>query len=282
MLLEEREREYSPSSCIGGNYQPFIAAYKDDSLAARSYSENQGGVWSKHAYGEKLQQRLDFCVPASKGTGSKKPSLLIFIHGGYWQELSAADSLFPAKGCIDHNIAFAAIDYTLAPVASMEDIVAECRVALSWLVSHAESLGFDAGRIVLAGSSAGAHLAASVALTHAESLHAVVLVSGVYDLQPLLGTSINETVGLTDQTAHEQSPLFFVKKGFPRALVCWGEIETQAFKEQSESFANALRNVGTSCTTFEVSARNHFDVILDLTSSSTPLGKDTLALLSHK
>jgi arylformamidase len=282
MLLEEREREYSPSSCIGGNYQPFIAAYKNDSSAARSYAESRGGVWSKHSYGDKPSQCLDFCLPTIANKGSKKPSLLIFIHGGYWQELSAADSLFPASGCVDNGMAFAAIDYTLAPAASMAEIVAECRAALSWLVSHAESLGFDASRIVLAGSSAGAHLAASVALTHADSLHAVVLVSGVYDLQPLVGTSINDAVGLTDKTAYEHSPLFSLKTGFPRALVCWGEIETHAFKQQSETFANALRNIGTSCTTFEVSARNHFDVILDLTSSSTPLGKDTLALLSHK
>jgi arylformamidase len=282
MQLEELEREYSPSSCIGGNYQPFIAAYKNDSLAARAYAEKNGGAWTKHAYGDKPSQCLDFCLPSSINTISNKPSLLIFIHGGYWQELSAKDSLFPAKGCIDNGIAFAAIDYTLAPVASMTEIVEECCTALSWLVSHAESLGFDAKRIVLAGSSAGAHLAACVALKHAEQLHAVVLVSGVYDLRPLVGTSINDAVGLTDKTAYEHSPLIFLKTGFPRALVCWGEIETQAFKLQSETFANALRNIGTSCTTFEVSARNHFDVILDLTSSSTPLGKDTLALLSHK
>jgi arylformamidase len=282
MQLEEREREYSPSSCIGGNYQPFIAAYKNNSLAARTYAAGNGGAWTKHVYGDKPSQCLDFCLPPSTNNGNRKPSLLIFIHGGYWQELSAKDSLFPAPGCIDNGSAFAAIDYTLAPTATMAEIVAECRLAISWLISHAESLGFDAKRVVLAGSSAGAHLAASVALAHAAQLHAVVLVSGVYDLRPLVGTSINDAVGLTDKTALEHSPLFYLEPGFPRALVCWGEIETQAFKKQSETFANALRNIGTSCTTFEVTARNHFDVILDLTSASTPLGKDTLALLSHK
>jgi arylformamidase len=279
--IADTEREYSPSSCIGGNYQPFIAAYKTESAAAREYAKKNTALWSKHAYGDKAVETLDFCLPKVV-SGQLKPSLLVFIHGGYWQELSAEDSLFPAIGCIDHGIAFAAIDYTLAPKATLAEIVAQCRAALAWLCANADHLGFDANRIVLAGSSAGAHLAASVALSHSANIHAVVLVSGVYDLQPLVETSINDAVGLTSATALEQSPLFNLQAGFPRAIVCWGEVETQAFKQQSETFANALRDIGTSCTAFEVSARNHFDVILDLTSPSTPLGKDTLALLSHK
>jgi arylformamidase len=280
--LEIRERDYSPSSCIGGNYQPFIAAYKSDSVLARTSTAQQGAIWSTHQYGLKQSQSLDFCIPPLSQMAHQKPALLLFIHGGYWQELSAEASLFPAPGCIENGIAFAALDYTLAPHATVAQIVEECRSAVSWLVDHALSLGFDANRIVLAGSSAGAHVAASVGLTHAAYLYAVVLVSGVFDLRPLVGTSINEAVGLTSDTAYQQSPLFFVHQGFPRALVCWGEIETRSFKLQSETFANVLRNIGTSCTTFEVAGRNHFDVIFDLTVSSTLLGKDTLALLSHE
>jgi arylformamidase len=275
------EREYSPSSCIAGNYQPFIAAYKNDSITACQYAIDKGAIWSKHTYGKAEAATLDFCRPLSVA-GSTKPGLLVFIHGGYWQELSAKDSLFPSAGCIDHGIAFAAIDYTLAPHASLAEIVMQCRYALTWIVANADTLGFDANRIVVAGSSAGAHLAASVALTHAASIHALVLVSGVYELEPLVSTTINDAVGLTRDTAQEQSPLLHLQRGFPRSIVCWGEIETGAFKRQSETFANALRGLGTACTTYEVAGRNHFDIILDLTKPSTPLGKDTLALLSHK
>jgi arylformamidase len=278
-LLEVREREYSPSSCIGGNYKPFVNAYKSDSIAAQVHATAQGGLWTQHSYGASQTQQLDFCRPKAD---IANPSLLVFIHGGYWQELNAKDSLFPAKGCIDHGVAFAAIDYTLAPHASLSEIVAECRAAISWLVANSQALGFDARRIVIAGSSAGAHLAAMVALTHADYLHGMVLVSGIYELAPLIGTSINEAMGLTTASARELSPLFHVKYGLPRAIVCWGEIETMTFKQQSENFANSLRDAQASCTSFEVSGRNHFDIILDLTNASTPLGKDTLALLSHK
>jgi arylformamidase len=278
-LLEVREREYSPSSCIGGNYKPFVAAYVSESIASREHAIHNGGVWTEHCYGADSTQRLDYCRPTSQ---MAKPGLLLFIHGGYWQELSAKDSLFPAKGCIDHGIAFAAIDYTLAPHASLFEIVEQCRAAVSWLVANAQALGFDAQRIVIAGSSAGAHLAAMVALTHSQYIYGMVLVSGIYALEPLIGTSINEAVGLTVASARELSPLFHVKSGLPRAIVCWGEIETMTFKQQSENFANSLRDAKVSCTTFEVSGRNHFDIILDLANASTPLGKDTLALLSHK
>ena len=164
MQQQQLQREYSPSSCIGGDYRPFIDAYIRQSREARARCQDLGGVWSAHAYGAKPAERLDLCLPAWRSDALAKPGLLVFIHGGYWQELSAQESLFAASGCIERGLAFAALDYTLAPKATLEQIVAECRSALTWLFEHAEELGFDAGRVVVAGSSAGAHLAAMVAL----------------------------------------------------------------------------------------------------------------------
>ncbi len=279
----ERERDYSPSSCIGGNYQPFITAYATRSREARRGAESLGGRWVTLAYGAKATQRVELCVPAPR-TGVL-PGLLVFIHGGYWQELSAADSLFAAAQCVEQGLAFAAIDYTLAPAATVADIVGECRHALTLLMNQAEAHGIDAANIVVAGSSAGAHLAAMVALPRApgglrppQPLRAVVLVSGIFALEPLIGTSIDEKLGLTVATALGNSPRWQPLPGFPPAVVCWGEIETAAFKSESLDFASALRGAGTPCTTFEVPARNHFDVILDLADPGTLLGRQTLSL----
>ena len=68
--------------------------------------------------------------------------------------------------------------------------------------------------------------------------------------------------------------------GFPRAVIAWGEVETALFKQQSREFAEALEAAGTSCERLEVSARNHFDVILDLADEGTALGRATLALFA--
>jgi arylformamidase len=304
--LAAREREYSPSSCIGGNYRPFVEAYFARSAVARAAAVAAGGTWLEGRYGPLPAQRLDLCLPpapAAAGTTEGVP-LLVFIHGGYWQELSAAGSLFAAARCVERGAAFAALDYTLAPQATVGGIVAECRAAMRWLVAQAgaapaRSPRIDATRIVVAGSSAGAHLAAMVALAEDAGAPAArprepeaaavrprgaVLVSGIYDLRPLVGTSINTALALDEAEAARQSPALRPQAalaGFTAAetVLCWGEVETAAFEAQSRAFAAQLQAAGKRCTTFEVPARNHFDIILDLAEPGTALGRHTLELL---
>ncbi len=276
---------------IGGNYQPFVQAYAERS---RQALEQLTGHLSLR-YGPTTAQSLDLFLPASSvaavggaGDAAAPPPLLVFIHGGYWQELSKDDSLFAAVDCVEQGIAFAALDYTLAPAASIAEMVAECRAALAWLHQRAAALGFDAQRIVVAGSSAGAHLAAMAAMPaiaamavngHASPARAAVLVSGIYQLEPLVGTSINAALGLDATTARELSPALDDLRSFPPSIVCWGEIETPEFKHQSQAFAARLDGAGTPVQTFEVPARNHFDAVLDLADPGTRLGRATIAMI---
>ena len=274
------ERAYSPSSCIGGNYYPYVQAYAERSAQARATLP-----WQTHRYGTAPAQRLDLFLPPAAATGARPPPLLVFIHGGYWQELGKDDSAFAAVDCVQQGIAHAVIDYTLAPQATLPQIVAECRLAVRWLHGQAGALGLDAGRIVVAGSSAGAHLAAMVALHNAGDdgsaacVCATVLVSGIFALEPLLSTSINAALGLTLPVARAMSPALQPLAGFAPSIVCWGAVETEEFKRQGRDFGAALQAAGSACQAFEVPARNHFDIVLDLAKPGTLLGRHVLALL---
>lgn len=267
----EREREYSPSSCIGGNYRPFIQAYADRSQQARAQLRGQLNL----RYGAAPAQRLDLFVPPTE----QPPALLLFIHGGYWQELSKEESAFSAADCLQAGIAFAALDYTLAPQASVAQMVGECQQALAWLRGQSAKLGIDGQRIAVAGSSAGAHLAAMLALRAPGQLAGAVLVSGIFELEPLIGTSINTALGLDTAAAQALSPVQIAADRFPRCIVAWGEVETAEFKRQSRAFASQLHQAGTPCEGIEVPARNHFDVILDLAKTGTNLGDAVQALM---
>jgi arylformamidase len=261
-----RERDYSPSSAIGGDYAPFIARYRAESDAALRTLAVQRDL----RYGDASRARLDFFPPP---VSTRRPGLLVYFHGGYWQELSKDDSAFLAPAWHAAGFAHAVVGYSLAPAAGLPDIVAECRAALAWLGAHADALGFDRDNIVVAGSSAGGYLAAACAVASIVPLRGLVAVSGIFDVAPLIGTSINEALRLDVATA---ASLDLLRPLEPpsrccAAIVAWGEIETAAFKRQSRAFAVRLAIDEVPCTPLEIRGRNHFDVVLDLGDPSTAL-----------
>lgn len=258
-----REREYSPSSAIGGNYAPFLEQYR--ALSARAYDTLP--VERNLRYGTAPRATLDyFLAPAS----ARRPGLLVYIHGGYWQELSKDQSAFLAPAWHAAGFAHAVVGYTLAPEARLPQIVAECRSALAWLQEHAESLGFDPHKVVVAGSSAGGYLAAACADRSPTPVRGIVPVSGIYDVAPLIGTTINEALGL-DAPSAATLDLLSPACRFCPAVVAWGEVETSEFKRQSRAFASRLEAAGTPCTILEIPDRNHFDVVLELGEPGSPL-----------
>ncbi len=282
MSPEEREEAYSPSSCIGGDYTPFVTAYRDRSAAVRSSTSG----WREFSYGPTASQCLDLFMPVD---ADAPVPLLVFIHGGYWQELSKDDSSFAALAWVDRGVAFAALDYTLAPEASLAEIVAECRRAVGWLYENAGDLGVDKRRIVVAGSSAGAHLAAMVAAPGwqrnagrpGDLVAGAVLISGIFDLEPLLGTSIAEPLCLTGSDVTALSPARLSLEGFPPSVICWGEVETDEFKVQSRIFAELLAATGTEVSSFEVAGRNHFDVVFELADTGSVVGLEVASFLGQ-
>jgi arylformamidase len=262
-----REREYSPSSCLGGDYAPYLERYRVESQRARRTLPVRRDL----RYGPSPRALIDFFpAPAALAGPGARPGLLVYIHGGYWQELSKDDSAFLAPAWHAAGFAHAVVGYTLAPAATLPAIVAECRAALAWLRAHAVELGFDPGNVVVAGSSAGAYLAAALARQPSRDGRSpgmvpvgIVAVSGIFDVAPLIGTSINDPLGLDAPTAAALNLLHAPGRYAP-AVVAWGEIETSEFKRQSRAFAARLAADGTTHATLEVAGRNHFDVVLDL------------------
>lgn len=287
MNATDLEREYSPSSRLpDGDYQPFIEAYRRGSQRSWSELVDADGVnlatIDYGAPGDPFSdsQTIDVASPRVEGG---LPPLLVFFHGGYWQALSKMESRFAAADCVGRGWAFAAVDYTLAPAASLDQIVEQCRRATRTLIAEAPSLGFDPGRIVVAGSSAGAHLGAMVAADPelGRRLAGAVLVSGVFELEPLMLTSVNDALGLDQAAVARNSPLRFDLERFPSTVLVHGSNETEEFKAQTDAFAGHLEASGTSVVSAEVAGRNHFDVVLDLARPNTVLGDAVAGLIDR-
>ena len=281
MKPQQLEQEYSPSSVIGGNYGPYIREYAIRSEKARAACKH----FETLTYGDEASNSIDIALP--EGAGGYP--LIVYIHGGYWQELSKNESLFGADIFCNRGIAFAAVDYTLAPKAGLSKIVFECRSALETLFVHAVRLGIDQERIFVAGSSAGGHLAAMCCCNAngrdeaaGNRVSGLILLSGVYELEPLVQTSVNDAVGMTVEEARRNSPLLLDTGPFPDTIITWGEQESPEFKRQSLALSEKLQSPMRSVQAFESPSRNHFDVVHDMYNPHTKLGQSILELVEER
>ncbi len=241
---------------VGGDLTPFIHRYVKDCAS----------VYETHPvetirYGPLAANTIDLFDP-SPGSAKTASNLHVYVHGGYWQELSKHESVFAAPSFLRSGEAFAAVDYTLAPAATVIAIVEECRAALQALAAE----GFDPAATTISGWSAGAQLAlmALAGLPPEHRPGRVLLISGIFELEPLIGTSINDALGLDQEAAHHNSPSEAELDGFPPALLVWGENDTDEFKRQSRAMHDRLARSGVPVGEREVAERNHFDVIYEL------------------
>jgi arylformamidase len=243
-----------------------------DEYAARSALARQSLPWREVRYGPGDAERLHF-FPAP----GPDAALLVFVHGGYWQELTEAESSFAAKDTVAHGAAFAALGYGLAPAHRLDEITEMVRRGVRWLYDHAAELGVDAGRIVLVGHSAGAQLAAMC--LDLVPVRAAVLLSGLYELAPLLHTSVGAAIRLSPAEARRNGPVHLLRPGLPPLLAAYGADETAGFGEQQELLVTSANAAGVVVDSLVVPNRHHFDLPLGLADPRDPLGERVLAVL---
>jgi len=165
--------------------------------------------------------------------------------------------------------------------------VEQCRRAIASLHRQAATLGFDPRRIFVAGNSAGAHLAAMLLMANWQLARGVpddvvagaVLLSGIYDLEPLMGTYIDAALHLTAEDVATLSPLRLRSERPVKTILAWGENETAEFKRQSRAFAKSLVSSGFPVSAFEVAGTNHFDIVFGLADRKSALGHATIELI---
>jgi len=204
-------------------------------------------------YGPRERNRIDFL----KAPAPNAPTLL-FIHGGYWQTRAKEFFTLFAAGPMAHGINVALIGYTLAPDATLDQIVAEIHDGIDFLARQLIDLGADASRLVASGWSAGGHLTA-MAMTNPR-IKGGVAISGIYDLEPIRHSYLNVKLGLDEAMSRRNSPMLLTHPVKPMALVVGGA-ELPLLRKQTADFAAYRASHGLPVTYEEIPGANHFTIM---------------------
>jgi arylformamidase len=206
-------------------------------------------------------------------SGGKEGPIVVFIHGGYWQALDGSFFSHLAGGLNAHGVSVAIPTYDLCPDATVDQIIQQMRRA-------SRELARLGRRLVMSGHSAGGHLAACMLATDwpafdaslpQDLVVAAYAISGLFDLGPLVETSINNAVRLDHATARAASPLFWTAPGRGSLDAVVGENESTEYFRQSRTVVERWGAAGVATRFGTVAGANHFTAIAPLVDPGSPM-----------
>jgi arylformamidase len=255
MSQEDRDRGLNNGVAVAGSAD-IVAGWERRSAEMRTRHPAHLDL----RYGPRERNRIDF-FRAREGAPT-----LMFIHGGYWQTRAKETFALFAEGPMAHGINVALIGYTLAPDATLDQIVAEIHQGIDFMAEKLPAFGGAGGPIVVSGWSAGGHLT-SMALAHPK-VRAGLGISGIYDLEPIRHSYLNAKLGLDEAMSRRNSPAMQSGGAMkPLALVV-GSAELPLLRKQTADFAGHRARQGLPVAYEEIPGADHFTIMNEMASPS--------------
>jgi arylformamidase len=233
-------------------------------------------------YGPSGAELVDVFSPA----GARNAPVLVFIHGGAWTRNTRRDVSYPASTVVERGAVYLAPDFGSLNTTRLPELVDNCRCALAWAIRNAPSFGGDPSRIFLTGHSAGAHLAACALITdwrargvRADAIKGAMLMSGMYDLYPVMLSSRSNYLKITTEEEAAFSPMRHLDWiPCPIAIVS-ADQDSPEFKRQSAVFAGALAGMGRLASRTELFNTNHFQEVKQLYHADSEVSRVLFSLM---
>lgn len=264
MSRAERDAAYNNSAAVAESAD-YVARWTAASAKLRAARPTHLDI----PYGPRERNKWDLFPAQNAGA-----PCLVHIHGGYWQRNSREVFACLVEGVVRHGWSAALPGYTLAPEASLADIVTELRQALDWLLKHRAAYGLH-GPVILSGWSAGGHLAAL--LMEHPCIAAGLAISGVYELCPIRDTYLNEKLRLQDDEVRTLSPLRLAQSAKPLD-VAYGTQELPALVASSRDLHTKRANLGLPGHLIPAPGHHHFSILNTLRDPAGLLTRCALSL----
>jgi acetyl esterase/lipase len=241
------------------------------------------------AYGPDEHQRLDIYEPEKSHGGPG--AVIVFWHGGRWSEGDKSQYRF--VGAALAGLGYVAIlpNYRHYPQVKMPGFMQDSARAAAWALTYARASG-DEKRFFLMGHSAGAHLAALLALdpryfsevgVPAPPLAGVIGLSGPYDFLPLREADVQDMFGPPELYPLSQ-PINFVRADAPPMLLIAGERDVTVLPKNTRNFAAALQAKGVRVTLRLYPGLKHADTVAalsELARGRAPILADIAAFVDQ-
>ena len=225
-------------------------------------------------YGNTPRERLDLLLAANP-----RAPTLVFLHGGYWQMHNKETFAFLAEGLLPLGINLVVVEYTLAPAARLDRIVAEVRRAVQWLPNHLADYGANPADLYIAGHSAGGQLTAM--MMPLSIVRGGLAISGIYDLEPIRLNYLNEKLRLDAEEAARNSPLLHFPPTAGELVIAYGAAELPELRRQSIDYGRAWNARALPGYLLPVKGANHFTVLEALARPDGELAKALLKILGR-
>ena len=219
-------------------------------------------------YGTDARQRLDVYLPSP---APEKAPLVVFFYGGSWTNGDKADYEFVAASLTEAGIIVVIPDYRLFPAVRFPAFVEDGALAVAWSLRNLSSYGVDASSVYVMGHSAGAHIAAMLAMNEdylaahdvdTDTLNGFIGLSGPYDFLPIEGEFLQSVFPLTSRAASQ--PINFVSATAPPTLLIHGTDDTTVSISNSLGLTAALRERAVDVTLKTYEGAGHVRVMLGL------------------
>lgn len=220
-------------------------------------------------YGPRPRNRID-----AFRCGRLQAPLLVYIHGGYWQRNAKEFYACLAEGPLARGIDVALIGYTLAPDATLTEIVAEVRAALRWLRAQGPGLGLATEKLIVSGWSAGGHL---TAMTVGDA-DAGLAISGIYEIEPCRLNYLNEKLNMTVDEQVALSPIRQLPSRSPPLTIAYGLAELPELQRQSRDYHEARQKAGLPSELMPLAGHDHFSILEELASPTGALCEAVVCL----
>ena len=259
MDAQTLEAEYNLRARRGDDFDAVVERW----LSRSALHREQSGARVDLSYGEGEREKLDYFY-----SGDENGPLLFYIHGGYWQRGDKAMYSFVTESFIKHGVSVVVMNYNLTPSVRMAEIPPQIRNCIVWCWHHADELKFSRDKIFVSGHSAGGHLTALMMATDwpqldthlpLDIMRGGIPISGLFELEPLVHTSLNEGPQMDVPEAIELSPCFIPPLTDAPQLVVVGGGETAEFLRQSDDYANQYRTENRIMERYDVPNDDHFD-----------------------